>query len=207
MIFDSAIPKLLQEIFSARRDVRGNRYTQEPIAPEILQKLLEAAVSAPSVGYSQPWRFIIIKDMKKRKAIYNEFVRENEKAASLFEGNSLYPTLKLEGILESDLNIAILYRKPHQTVLGQTTQKQMGEYSVVCAIQNLWLMARAYNIGVGWVSILRPAKVKKILGISKEYKLIGYLTMGYVTEFLDEPELLKMGWDRKKHLEEVVEWV
>lgn len=199
--------ELLQTIFSSRRDVRGNRFVDAPIDDEVLRKILEAAISAPSVGFSQPWKFVIVQDHAKREEIYEEFVRENTKASKLFEGNLLYDTLKLEGIKESALNIAVLYKKPTKTVLGQTTQKKMGEYSVVCAIQNLWLMARAYNIGVGWVSILRAKKVKKILGIGDEYKLIGYLTLGHVSEFLDEPELLKLGWEEKKTLDEVVEWV
>lgn len=199
--------ELLQSIFSSRRDVRGNRFQGTPIEEEVVRKILEAAISAPSVGFSQPWKFVIVKDIAKREAIYEEFVRENAKAAKMFSDNSLYSTLKLEGIKESFLNIAVLYQKPTKTVLGQTTQKKMGEYSVVCAIQNLWLMARAYNIGVGWVSILRPKRVKKILGIGSEYKLIGYLTMGYVNEFLDEPELLKLGWENKKTIDEVIEWV
>jgi len=205
--FDIHAQTLLQTIFSARRDVRGNRFVDAPIDDEVLQKILEAAISAPSVGFSQPWKFVIVQDHAKREEIYNEFVSENAKASKLFEGNLLYDTLKLEGIKESALNIAVLYKKPTKTVLGQTTQKKMGEYSVVCAIQNLWLMARAYNIGVGWVSILRAKKVKKILGIGDEYKLIGYLTLGHVSEFLDEPELLKLGWENKKTIDEVVEWV
>lgn len=199
--------ELLQAIFSSRRDVRGHHFIDKEIEDEALRSILEAAISAPSVGFSQPWKFVIVQDPAKREEIYNEFVRENAKASKMFEGNVLYDTLKLEGIKESALNIAVLYKKPTKTVLGQTTQKKMGEYSVVCAIQNLWLMARAYNIGVGWVSILRAKKVKKILGIGDEYKLIGYLTMGYVNEFLDEPELLRLGWEEKKALEEVVEWV
>lgn len=205
--FDLHAQTLLQTIFSARRDVRGNRFIDLPIEEEVLRKILEAAISAPSVGFSQPWKFLIISDHAKREEIYNEFVCENTKASMIFLDTPLYSTLKLEGIKESPLNIAVLYQKPTKTVLGQTTQKKMGEYSVVCAIQNLWLMARAHNIGVGWVSILRPKKVKKILGIGDEYKLIGYLTMGYVSEFLDEPELLTLGWEEKKTLDKVIEWV
>jgi len=105
------------------------------------------------------------------------------------------------------LNIAVLYQKPKKEILGQTIQKKMGEYSVVCAIQNFWLTARAYDIGVGWVSILNPKKVKKILDISKEYKLVGYLCVGYVDEFLSAPELETIGWEEKKSLEKVVRWV
>lgn len=207
MKFTLCDAELLQTLFSARRDVRGNRFIDLPIEDEVLKKILEAAISAPSVGFSQPWKFVIVKDTAKREAIYEEFVQENDKAAKLFDDTPLYTSLKLEGIKEASLNIAVLYQKPTKTVLGQTTQKKMGEYSVVCAIQNLWLMARAYNIGVGWVSILRPKRVKKILEIGSEYKLIGYLTMGYVNEFLDEPELLNLGWENKKAINEVIEWV
>jgi 5,6-dimethylbenzimidazole synthase len=101
----------------------------------------------------------------------------------------------------------VLYKKPNQAILGQTVQKKMGEYSVVCAIQNLWLTARAYNIGIGWVSILRPKKIKEILDISKEYKLVGYLCVGYVENFTEIPELEIIGWDKKRDLAEVVRWV
>ncbi|MDD3770223.1 MAG: 5,6-dimethylbenzimidazole synthase [Sulfuricurvum sp.] len=205
--FDAHARTILQSIFVSRRDVRGNRYVDRPIDDAVLHDLLEAAVSAPSVGYSQPWRFVIIQDNALRTEIYREFARENAKAREQFADSSLYPSLKLEGILESALNIAVFYEKPRKPVLGQTTQKKTGEYSVVCAIQNLWLMARAHNIGVGWVSILRPKKVRKLLGMGKEHKLVAYLTLGYVSEFLDEPELLKLGWNSKKELTEVVRWV
>lgn len=191
----------------SRRDVRGNRFTDAPIDDAVFRQILEAAHAAPSVGFSQPWRFVIVKDPAKREEIYREFVRENEKAKTIFRDRPLYPELKLEGIREAYANIAVLCRKPSGAVLGQTTQARTGEYSVVCAIQNLWLMARSHGIGIGWVSILRKKKVKKILGISDEYKLVAYLSIGYVSDFPEEPELLTLGWERKKSLEEVIEWV
>lgn len=196
--------QFLQKILSARRDVRGNRYVNQLIAPKILEAILEAANSAPSVGFSQPWEFIVIDDAELREKVYGEFEKENAKAKKIFHDNPLYASLKLEGIKEAAYNIAVLYKKPTKAILGQTSQKKMGEYSVVCAIQNLWLMARAYNIGVGWVSILKPKKIKKILEISSEYKLIAYLTMGYVNEFLDQPELQTLKWETKKELTEVI---
>lgn len=193
----------LQTIISARRDVRGNRYITKAIDPEILHSILHAANCAPSVGFSQPWEFMILDDLELREKVYQEFEKENGKAKKIFRDSMLYPSLKLEGIKESAYNIAVLYKKPIKAILGQTTQKRVGEYSVVCAIQNLWLMARAYNIGVGWVSILKPKKIKKILGISSDYKLIAYLTMGYVNEFLDQPELQTLNWETKKKITEV----
>ncbi|MDP3119414.1 MAG: 5,6-dimethylbenzimidazole synthase [Sulfuricurvum sp.] len=194
----------LQTILSARRDVRGNRYIDKAIESETLEAIFHAANCAPSVGFSQPWEFILINNSDLREKVYAEFEKENKKAKKIFIADTLYPSLKLEGIKEAAYNIAVLYKKPTKAILGQTTQKKVGEYSVVCAIQNLWLMARAYNIGVGWVSILKPKKIKKILGISSQYKLIAYLTMGYVNEFLDQPELQILNWEIKKELTEVI---
>lgn len=201
--FDKNNINTLKEIMLSRRDIRGNKFINKEIDNEILDEILSAANCAPSVGFSQPWKFVIIKDKVKREKIYQEFIKENKKAKKIFKNKEIYSKLKLEGIKESHLNLAVFYEKPKKDILGQTSQKKMGEYSVVCAIQNLWLMARAYNIGVGWVSILRPKKVKKILGIKKEYKLIGYLTIGYVDEFLDKPELETIAWEKKKSLKEI----
>lgn len=196
--------EILKKIIKKRRDVRGNRFLNKPIAKEILEDILDAANSAPSVGFSQPWKFMIIEDLETREKIYNDFQKENDKAKKIFKDKELYSKLKLEGIKESYLNIAVFYEKSHKDILGQTSQKRVGEYSVVCAIQNMWLMARAYNIGLGWVSILKPKRVKKILGVGKEKKLVAYLTLGYVSEFLDEPELQTLNWEKKKELKDIV---
>lgn len=207
MIFDAQEQTILKNIIEHRRDIRGNRFLNKEIEPDILNELLNSAIHAPSVGFSQPWEFVLIRDLEKRDSIYQEFKKQNEKAKEIFKAKELYKDLKLEGIKESYLNIAVLYKKPNKAVLGQTVQKKMGEYSVVCAIQNLWLTARAYNIGIGWVSILRPKKIKEILNIPKEYKLVGYLCVGYVENFTDIPELEIIGWDKKRDLNEVVRWV
>lgn len=194
---------ILKRIMVSRRDVRGNRFIKKELEDEVLYEILTAANCAPSVGFSQPWKFIIVKDTDTREQVYQEFQKENKKAKKIFHNDTRYKDLKLEGIKESYLNIAVLYEKPKKKILGQTSQKKPGEYSVVCAIENLWLMARAYGVGVGWVSILRSKKVKKILGIGKEYKLIAYLTVGYVDQFLDKPELEIIGWESKKTIEEI----
>ena len=207
MIFKKQEQNILKNIIEHRRDIRGNRFIDKEIDSNILNELLNSAIHAPSVGFSQPWEFVLIKEPQKRELIYQEFKKQNEKAKEIFKDKELYKDLRLEGIKESYLNIAVLYKKPNQEVLGQTVQKKMGEYSVVCAIQNLWLTARAYNIGIGWVSILRPKKIKEILDISKEYKLVGYLCVGYVENFTDIPELEIIGWDKKKDLSKVVRWV
>ena len=151
----------LEQIILARRDVRGNRFTDQAIAQRDLDKILFAGVNAPSVGFSQPWEFVIIKDVAIRAQIRSSFSEENTKAKVLFETDraARYSQLKLEGIVESDLNIAVFYKPSKKPVLGQTTMDEAGVYSVVCAIQNMWLMARALHIGLGWVSILDPQKI------------------------------------------------
>lgn len=202
-IFDQEEINTLKEIMLSRRDVRGNHFIDKEIDEDTLDEILTAASCAPSVGFSQPWKFLVLKDVNKRDEIYKEFLKENKKAKKIFKDKELYSKLKLEGIKESYLNLVVLYEKPEKSILGQTTQKKMGEYSVVCAVENLWLMARALGVGVGWVSILKAKRVKKILGIEKKYKLIAYLTMGYVDEFLDKPELFTLGWQEKKELKDI----
>jgi 5,6-dimethylbenzimidazole synthase len=205
MTFSKCDSKLLNSILKHRRDVRGNRFLDKKIAKKKIKKILKAGLHAPSVGYSQPWKFVVIESKKKRKKIYKNFKKEFKKSKKHFK-NPLYTKLKLEGILEAPLNIAVFYKKESKKILGQTSQKKMGEYSVVCAVQNMWLMARSLNIGIGWVSILNPKRVKKIVDAPKEYKLVAYLCVGYTDEFLDEPELKKLKWEKKKSLKEVVLW-
>ncbi|PID44361.1 MAG: 5,6-dimethylbenzimidazole synthase [Proteobacteria bacterium] len=198
--------QLLEEIMLYRRDVRGNNFTAEPVPEAVIEKILLSASLAPSVGFSQPWEFVMIKDKEIKKQIANSFGLENKKAAQLFddEKRALYAQLKLEGILEAPLNIAVFYKPSPQPVLGQNSMVEMGEYSVVCAVQNMWLMARSLNVGIGWVSILNPEAVKKTLKAPPENKLVAYLCVGYVKEFLDKPELEKINWAARKLLSTAV---
>ena len=191
---------VLEQIIQLRRDVRGNHFTDQIVSDEVIGRLLSAAVSAPSVGYSQPWEFVVIKEKETKSKIANIFKAENDKAQSQFDQKeTLYSQLKLEGICESPVNIAVFYKPSSEPVLGQTSMPDMGEYSVVCAIQNMWLMARALNIGVGWVSILDPDSVKNVLDVPESSKLVAYLCIGYVDEFSDKPELEILKWaDRKE---------
>lgn len=204
MIFNTNDSAKLLEIMKARRDVRGNRFIDKEVENEKLRLILEAGISAPSVGYSQPWKFVIIQDSKTKENILKNFEHENEKAKEIFNDRELYKKLKLEGIKEAPVNIAVLYESADEEVLGMTSIKQMGEYSVVCAIQNMWLMARALNIGIGWVSILDDKAVLKELETPKNSKLIAYLCLGYVDKFYDESELKTLGWDTEKSLSECV---
>ncbi len=203
MNFTQEDSEKLLTIIKARRDVRGGRFVKKQVEEEKLQKLLQAALHAPSVGYSQPWEFVIIKNAKIKEAVYNSFVKENEKAKKVFT-SSLYDTLKLEGIKEAPINIAVLYNPPKKPTLGMTSFVKAGEYSVVCAVENMWLMARALNLGMGWVSIVDEKRVLEIVQAKDDAKLIAYLCVGYVDYFFDEPELKKLGWEEEKSLESVV---
>ena len=181
----------LTNIIASRRDVRGNNFINKKISRKKLDIILNSALQAPSVGYSQPWQFIIV-DKEKRELVYNHFKKSYDKSKENFVDKPLYNTLKLDGIKESSINIAVYYKKPTSNILGQTYMKRTGEYSVVCAILNMWLTARALNIGMGWVSILKAKKINKIFNIEKnEYKFIAYLCFGYTKEFYNEPELKK----------------
>jgi 5,6-dimethylbenzimidazole synthase len=196
----------LEDILQARRDVRGNRFASKTVEPAKIDKILEAASWAPSVGFSQPWEFIIVKDKALRSKIVASFEQVTANAKEQFsdEKQALYAKLKLEGIHEAPVNIAVFYRPSKLPVLGQSSMKETGKYSVVCAIQNMWLMARAMNIGLGWVSILEPQAVKKILNAPEDAELVGYLCLGYVKEFLDQPELERLKWEKRKAIESTV---
>ena len=205
MKFSKKDLKTLTNIIASRRDVRGNNFTNKKISKNKLDIILNSALNAPSVGYSQPWQFIIV-DKEKRDLVYEHFNKSFEKSKKKFIDRPLYNSLKLEGIKESNINIAVYYKKStKKNILGQTYMKRTGEYSVVCAILNMWLTARALNIGMGWVSILKPKKINKIFSIDKnQYKFIAYLCFGYTKEFYNEPELKRLKWNKKKRLKECI---
>lgn len=206
--FTTAESETLEQIILHRRDVRGNRFLPDPLPEEVLQKILQAALHAPSVGFSQPWEFVLVKDPATRARVHGLFEQANKAGREAFaEGRKdQYGQLKLEGILEAPLNLAVFYKPSQGPVLGQTAMPEMGMYSVVCAIQNMWLMARALNVGMGWVSILDPEKVKTLLGVPPENRLVGYMCLGYVDLFYDKPELETKGWDMPKLIDEVVHY-
>lgn len=206
MEFKKSDAEALISIITSRRDVRGNNFLNKEIEADKIELILKAAIAAPSVGYSQPWKFIVIRDEKIKDEISKNFEVENQKAKEIFRDKEIYKSLKLEGIKEAPINIAVLYEHPNEPTIGMTSMKIMGEYSVVCAVQNMWLMARALNIGVGWISILDEQKALNTIGVSKEYKLIAYLALGYVDEFYKEPELKTVKWKNEKTLNECVSY-
>jgi 5,6-dimethylbenzimidazole synthase len=186
-----------------RRDVRRG-YLPEPLSDETLLRLLEAAHRAPSVGLMQPWRFIVIRDREVRAAVHANFVRSNEDARGSYKGERAeqYSGLKLEGILEAPQNLCVVCDpasvQGHR--LGRHTIRETALYSAVCAVQNLWLAARAEGIGVGWVSILDPLVLQRTLHIPEGIVPIAYLCLGYVDRFASEPELESAGWERRTPL-------
>lgn len=199
------------ELLAARRDVRGNRFLADELDQADIDKILKAALHAPSVGFSQPWEFVLVLDKAQRRQVADSFFAENQKALEQFRAGNYdaakleqYQALKLEGITESALNIAVFYNPKKGPVLGQTSMPDMGRYSVVCAVQNMWLMARSLNIGMGWVSILDPEKVKTIVNAPADRELIAYLCLGKVDQFYDQPELETLGWEARKATSQVV---
>jgi 5,6-dimethylbenzimidazole synthase len=195
-------------IFS-RRDVR-TKFLNKKIPGNILARILNAAHHAPSVGFSQPWDFILVSDMKIREKIKRSFVEEFQKSVRMLESDQVrqrkYTSLKLEGILESSINICITYdpKRFGPFVLGRTSISETGVYSVCCAIQNLWLAARAEGLGMGWVSIVSNVKIREILEIPEHVSPVAYLCLGYVSEFEETPDLERSGWLPRLNLEDVV---
>jgi len=199
-LFTEAEARVLQDIISNRRDVRGNRFLSRPVEEDVLRQLLDAALHAPSVGFSQPWEFVLIRDPVIKQQVKESFTEENKKAVPFFdtEKQAAYALLKLEGVVEAPLNIAVFYKSSGKPVLGQTSMEEVGLYSVVCAVQNMWLMARALNVGIGWVSILDPEKIKRIIKAPAENKLVAYLCVGYTDGFYTKPELELLQWEKRK---------
>ena len=191
----------------SRRDVRTN-FTSEPIDELVLTRILEAAHHAPSVGFSQPWNFILIKNIETRKKIKESFEKEKSRSSNLVEepSRSKYLSYKLEGILESAINICVTYdpTKTGSFVIGRTSIPATGVFSVCCAVQNMWLAARAEGIGVGWVSILSNETLMDTLHIPDHVVPVAYLCLGHVTKFESKPDLERNGWLPRLELDDVI---
>lgn len=190
-----------------RRDVRS-QFLPDSIPDDVLARLLQAAHHAPSVGFMQPWDFILIDSVPVREQIVAIFDQENEKAANNYTGERqhTYRNLKLQGILESPINLCITCDRSRggEHVLGRNSIVETDLFSTCLAVQNLWLAARAEGIGVGWVSILDQQQLANTLNLPKHVYPLAYLCLGYVSEFLDQPELQKKGWRSRLPLEELV---
>lgn len=190
-----------------RRDVRS-QFLPDPIAPEVLARLLQAAHHAPSVGFMQPWDFIVIDSPDVKRAIKALYEQANAEAAGNYDGEraAQYRRLKLEGIVESPINLCITCDRqrggPH--VLGRNTMLDTDLFSTCLAVQNLWLAARAEGVGVGWVSIVDAAQLAKVLELPENVYPVAYLCLGYVSEFLPKPELEVAGWRSRLPLDQLL---
>lgn len=198
-----AVYRAIQE----RRDVR-DEFLADPVDDATLTRILSAAHAAPSVGLMQPWDFIVIRSPETKARVHEVFARRNAEAAAMFEGEraTLYRGLKLEGILKAPVNICVTCDRSRggPVVLGRTHQRDTDLYSTVCAVQNLWLAARAEGVGVGWVSIFDPADLKPILGVPDRCEVVAYLCVGRVDRLYDRPELEARRWARRSPLASVV---
>lgn len=196
-------------VIAERRDMR--HFIPTPVAPEMLTRILQAAHQAPSVGLMQPWRFIRITDVNIRNSIHQlvdeeriqtaQAIGDYENTARMAE----FLRLKVEGILDcGELLIATLCDKREQHIFGRRTLPEMDIASVSCAIQNMWLAARAEGLGMGWVSIFDPAKLSELLHIPADAKPIAILCLGHVNTFYKEPMLIETGWKQARPLSEMI---
>ena len=195
------------KVLYGRRDVRSE-FLPDPVADDVLERILQAAHHAPSVGLSQPWNFIVLHDQLIKQSIHDLHQQANAEAAEMFteQRQNDYRQIKLAGILDAPINICITCDRERggSVVLGKTHQPEMDIYSTVCAVQNLQLAARAENIGVGWVSIMDKQRLKTLLKIPERIEVVAYLCIGHVSHFYDEPELQVKGWQSRADLVDLV---
>ena len=191
-----------------RRDVRHFiPHDKAPdIAPELLQSLIKAAHHAPSVGFMQPWHFLRVTNGSLREAIHQQVEQERMKTAeALSERKDEFMKLKIEGILDcSELLIVSLTNQREKYILGRRTIPEMDLASVACAIQNMWLAARAEGIGLGWVSFFEPEKLAKLINAPEDAMPVAILCIGHVQSFSDKPLLETLGWDNRRDMSEIL---
>lgn len=196
-VFDETFAAQFAELLAWRRDVR--RFRRDALPAGLVDRLLAQAEMSPSVGHSQPWRWVRVSDAAQREAARASFMRCNAEALGDYEGERarLYASLKLEGMREAPEQIAVFC--DHGTAqghgLGRKTMPEMLDYSVVAAITQFWLAARVAGVGVGWVSILEPEIVREALGAPADWKLIAWLCVGWPEAASDVPELVRLGWE------------
>ncbi|RYC32727.1 5,6-dimethylbenzimidazole synthase [Lichenibacterium minor] len=206
MPFDDAFRDDLRALLRWRRDVR--RFRRETLPDGALDRLLATACLAPSVGLSQPWRFVVVDDPGRRTALRNLFARCNAEAASGYtdERAERYAALKLAGLDDAPAQVAVFADRSTAVGhgLGRRTMPEMADFSVVTAIHTLWLAARAEGIGLGWVSILEPAAVAGILDVPSHWRFIGHLCIGFPERESDTPELERSDWEHRRPPAEAV---
>lgn len=202
---DEEVRGVYRAIFE-RRDIRN--YRPDPVPEDVLTRILTAAHHAPSVGFMQPWAFVLVEDRAVRERVYAHFREVNERAAEVFadDRKRAYQSLKLQGILDAPMNILVTCdpTRAGEHVLGRFTIPETDVYSTCLAIENLWLAARAEGLGMGWMSLHEPDAFQRILGVPEHVISVAYLTLGYPVEFPTTPMLESVGWARRSPVEEVV---
>ena len=197
--FDDAFRAQLRDLLIWRRDVR--RFRTEALPPGMIERLIGVACLAPSVGLSQPWRFVIVDDPARRRAVLEDFRSCNAEALKSYADDlaARYAKLKLAGLEEAPSQVAIFADPATQTGhgLGRRTMPEMIEYSVVAAIHTLWLAARAEGIAMGWLSILTPGRINQVLDVPEAWRFLGYFCLGYPQAESASPELERAGWERR----------
>ncbi len=203
--FDERFREQFRELVAWRRDVR--RFRTEPLADGLLDTLLDVACLAPSVGNSQPWRFVVVNEAARRERVRATFERCNRAALTSYSGDqaALYARLKLAGLSEAPSQVAVFVDEAtaagHQ--LGRQTMPETLHYSALAAVHTFWLAARAYGVGAGWISIVDPDEIGRILEVPDGWKLLAYLCVGYPEEEHRDPELERHGWqarEQRSHL-------
>lgn len=197
----------LYKVLFARRDVRKD-FISSPIPNDVIERILTAGHHAPSVGFMQPWDFILVTEEETKNTIKSGYESARIESAQQFseEKRETYEALKLEGILEAPLGICVTCDRKRNgpVVIGRTIKPEMDLYSTVCAIQNMWLAARAENIGLGWVSIIHDDVLRSALGIPENIEIIAYLCLGYVSQFQEQPELETFGWLPRENINKLI---
>jgi 5,6-dimethylbenzimidazole synthase len=197
----------LYDAIYRRRDVRAE-FTGHPVPPERLQRILDAAHAAPSVGHSQPWDFVLVRDSDTRRRFHEHVQRERDAFADTLAADrrATFARIKVEGVMESGLGIVVTYdaSRGGPAVLGRHTIADTGLYSTCLAIQNLWLAATAEGLGVGWVSFFREEFLQELVGTPAGIRPVAWLCVGPVSRLQDVPDLERHSWRRKRPLREAV---
>jgi 5,6-dimethylbenzimidazole synthase len=204
--FDAAFRARLRELLVWRRDVR--RFRRDALPAGALERLIGLAALAPSVGLSQPWRFVVVDNPVRRRAVRDVFAACNAAARADYadEAARRYAALKLAGLDDAPVQLAV-FADPATAQghgLGRRTMPETIAYSAVAAIHTLWLAARAEGIGLGWVSILEPARIAAILDVPPAWRLVGYLCLGYPADPDDAPALERAGWEQRRVVDDTI---
>jgi 5,6-dimethylbenzimidazole synthase len=204
--FDETFRETLRDLVLWRRDVR--RFRRDPIDPKLMHSLLELASHAPSVGHCQPWRFVLVESADRRAQVKSSFARANARALDNYDGDqrAQYARLKLEGLENAPVHVAVFADQAVEegSGLGRRTMPETLLYSVVAAVQTLWLAARAEGLGLGWVSILEPEVVHRVLDVPPTWTLVAYLCIGWPVEEHLDPELDRYRWQQRLDMSRMI---